>query len=144
MLVGYQVQKGTAADLEKRIEELRRRKEFEEAAVEAEKALVRYPNNFAIVYCCGEMYLLKGIDTHDLPSVEWAIELLSHAILLLPQNVDSEINEYTIQTAIVFFLFSRYYKTKTMHGYESVASNVLVAGVCKRIPGYEKDGGKWL
>lgn len=99
-LIGYQVQSGTAKDLENRIHELQRKKEFEEAATEAEKALIRYPNHFAIVYRCGAMYKFKGIDTNHMPSVERAIELLNHAILLLSQNTDPEIDEYTIQSEI--------------------------------------------
>ena len=43
VLVGYQVQKGTAKDLEERICKLQRSKEFEEAAVEAEKASLVFP-----------------------------------------------------------------------------------------------------
>lgn len=100
VLVGYQVQSGTAAELEDRISTLQRRKDFNEAAAEAEKALVRYPNHFPIVYRSGELYEVMGIETDDREAVERAIQLLNHAVLLLPQNENPEIDEYTIQNQI--------------------------------------------
>lgn len=99
-LVGYQVQSGAAKALEERIHDFQRKKDYESAVVEAEKALVRYPNDFAIVYRCGEMYQLNGIENGNIKAVERAIELLNHAILLLPQNTDPEISELSIQTEI--------------------------------------------
>lgn len=100
VLVGYQVQSGACKDLEERIHNLQREKNFEDAALEAEKALTRYPNDFSLVYRCGEMYQLKGIETNDHYALERAIELLNHAVLLLPQNADPEISEFTIQSEI--------------------------------------------
>lgn len=99
-LVGYQVQSGAAKALEERIHDFQRKKDYESAVAEAEKALVRYPNDFAIVYRCGEMYQLNGIENGNIKAVERAIELLNHAILLLPQNTDPEISELSIQTEI--------------------------------------------
>ena len=99
-LLGYRVQNNTAAALAERIHALQRAKDFQTAAVEAEKALSCYPNDFSIVYRCGEMYRLKGVEGSDSPALRRAIELLSHAMLLLSQNTEPEINEYTIQSGI--------------------------------------------
>lgn len=99
-LVGFKVRSGAAKALEERIHGFQRKKDYEAAAAEAEKALVRYPNDFAIVYRCGEMYQLKGLETGDIRAVERAIALLDRAILLLPQNTDPEISELPIQTEI--------------------------------------------
>lgn len=99
-LTGYRVQDPSASAARERIRALQRKKEFGEAAAEAEKALVRYPDHFALVHQCGEMYQLKGIETDDPAAVNRAIELLRHAILLLPQNTDPEVDEYTIQAEI--------------------------------------------
>lgn len=99
-LLGYQVQSGAAKALEERIHDLQRKKDFKNAAVEAEKALVRYPNDFSIVYRCGEMYQFSGIETGDAKTVARAIELLNRATLLLSQNEDPEISASSIQTEI--------------------------------------------
>lgn len=93
-------QEQLAEALEERIHNLQKEKRFDEAAIEAEKALIRYPNDFKIVYRCGEMYQLKGMETGEAKARERAIELWNRAILLLPQNTDPEISESTIQAEI--------------------------------------------
>lgn len=100
VLVGYEIRSGSEEALEKRIRDLANAKEWDEAAAVAEKALVRYPNHFSIVHGSGRMYELKGIEQKDKVFLERAIELFRRAIVLLPQNTDPEINEYTIQTDI--------------------------------------------
>lgn len=100
VLLGYQVQSGAAQDMEERIHNFQRDKDFESAAMEAEKALIRYPNDFRIVYRCGEMYQLKGIETGDPQDLERAIELLGRSVPLLSQNTDSEINEFSIYSEV--------------------------------------------
>lgn len=99
-LLGYQVQSGACEALAERLYELQVKKNFTEAVGEMEKALVRYPNDFRIVYRCGEMYYLMGVENSEKKTLERAIELLEHAILLLSQNTDSKINEYTIRADI--------------------------------------------
>lgn len=99
-MLDYRVQSGTAKNLEERIHNLQIAKDYESAVAEAEKALIRYPNDFRLVYRCGEMYQLMGIETGDIKSLERAIELLNHAILLLSQNEDPQINAFSIQAEI--------------------------------------------
>lgn len=97
VLVGYQVQSGAAEELEKRIHEFQQKKDFEAASMEAEKALLRYPNDFYIVHRCGEMYHVMGMENGDKQALEKAIELFNRAIPLLSQNTDSNISEVTIR-----------------------------------------------
>lgn len=99
-LLGYHVQSDACSALEERIHRLQREKNYAEAAIEAEKALVRYPNSFPVVYRCGNMYSFKGMETDDKQALERAIELLNHAVHLLPQNTDPEISELTVQAEI--------------------------------------------
>lgn len=61
-LVGFEVLNGSAAELEKRILTLQQQKKYDEAFIEAEKALLRYPNDFKIVYRSGELYTVAGIE----------------------------------------------------------------------------------
>lgn len=99
-LVGFQLQNSTIETVTENIRELQRQKRFSEAAEEAEKALLRYPNNFQLVYCCGNMYACAGIEKNEETWQRRAILLLEQSIALLPQNRDEEINEMTIQSEI--------------------------------------------
>lgn len=99
-LVGYQMQSSTADALEKRIHSLQQKKDFEAASAEAEKALIRYPNDFRIVFRCGDMYQTKGIETGNAAALEKAIELLERSIPLLSQNTNPIISEVTIRMEI--------------------------------------------
>lgn len=99
-LTGYHMQDSSCNALEERIHGLQKEKRYDEAAAEAEKALIRYPNNFRIAYRCGEMYYLSGLETCCDKRLERAIELLERAVLLLPQNTDPEINEFSIRSVI--------------------------------------------
>lgn len=99
-LLGYQVQSGACEAVAERLYELQVQKAFEEAEKEIEKALVRYPNSFPIVYRSGQIYFLMGVEGYGRKAPERAIELLEHAILLLPQNTDNSINEYSIRADI--------------------------------------------
>ncbi len=101
-LVGYEVRDGSAAALAQRIEELRQKKDYAGAAREAEQALVRYPNSFAVVYGCGMLYKVRGIEEPAgiVRDMERAVELLQRAELLLSQNTDPAINAFTIKADI--------------------------------------------
>lgn len=114
-LVGWQVRSGAAEDLAERIHALQRAKKYQEAAAEAEKALMRYPNHFRLVYRCGEAYQFMGLETEDRRALERAVALLEHAVVLLPQNTDPEIGESTIRAEIARCLI---YQGKREQGIE--------------------------
>lgn len=99
-LVGFEVQNSSVAALEERIHELQSEKKYEEALTEAEKALLRYPNDFRIVYRSGELYAVVGVERNQEKYLHRCIELLEHSILLLSQNTDPEISELSIQNEI--------------------------------------------
>lgn len=99
-LVGYEMQNGSAVALEERIHQLQREKEYDEAVTEAEKALLRYPNDFHIVYRSGQLYAAAGIERSDEKLLYRCIDLLERSILLLSQNSDPEISEVSIQNEI--------------------------------------------
>lgn len=100
VLVGYQIQSGNKEILEKKIYEFGRLKDFEEAAKLAEIALAKYPNDFSMVYTAGMAYLIKGAETGDKPAFRRAVELFDRAVLLISQNTNEEISEYTLQKYI--------------------------------------------
>lgn len=99
-IVGFEVQNGGAAALEERIHELQREKKYDDAITEAEKALLRYPNDFRIVYRSGELYAVAGFEQNKEKYLHRCIELSEHSILLLSQNTDPEISEVVIQNTI--------------------------------------------
>ena len=99
-LVGYGVQHGGVTALEERINALQREKKYDAAADEAEKALLRFPNDFRIVYRAGELYAVAGLELSDPPKARRAIALLERAILLLSQNTDPKISEGSIQRTV--------------------------------------------
>lgn len=99
-LVGYKLQNGSMIALEERIHQLQREKKYDDAAAEAEKALIRYPNDFRIVYRCGEMYALGGIERGNAKYLHRCIELLERSVLLISQNTDPVISEASIKAEI--------------------------------------------
>lgn len=99
-LVGFEVLNGGSAALEKRIHDLQRQKKYDEAVVEAEKALLRYPNDFKMVYRSGELYMVAGIELNNEKYLYRCIELLERSVLLLSQNTDPQISEVSIQNEI--------------------------------------------
>ena len=99
-IVGFEVQNGGAASFEQRIHDLEREKRYDEAILEAEKALLRYPNDFKIVYRSGELYTVAGIELGNEKYLYRCVELLERSVLLLSQNTDPQISEVSIQNEI--------------------------------------------
>ena len=61
-LAGFELQQSSAEALARRLLHLQREKRFGEAVSEAEEALRRYPNDFRVVYRCGSLYELAGLE----------------------------------------------------------------------------------
>jgi transcriptional regulator with XRE-family HTH domain len=99
-LVGFHVQDSGANAVEQRIFNLQQEKRYDEAITEAEKALLRYPNNFRIVYRCGNLYSMAGLERGDKQHLGRCIELLERSVLLLSQNTDPDISEISIRGEI--------------------------------------------
>lgn len=67
---------------------------------EAERAVMRYPNCFAIVYQAAVMMQVFGLEQSDKALTARALELYERALLLTEQNTNSEISELTIHVAM--------------------------------------------
>lgn len=100
VLLGYQWRNGNAKDILKIIQDLIQQKNYEEAVAEAERAIKKFPNNFDIVYQ-GAVAYLEWSQTFDLNEgiMDWqkkvhtrGKEVFQHALELLPQNTDVDIN----------------------------------------------------
>lgn len=95
-LLGYNRQ---SENIENRIERIKQyvlEKDFDEAVLEAEKALKKYPNTFEIVYVAAKAYMFRFSEYKDEKSLLKSNELFRNAISLLYQNKESSINETTI------------------------------------------------
>ena len=74
-----------------------------DGTAEAEKALKKYPHNFAIVFECALLYGVYGINPRNKKYLTRSIELFEQALTLISQNKDPGINESIIygQLAII-------------------------------------------
>lgn len=100
VLLGYSMQSNAIPDIVARIQALRRKKAYSEAFAEVEKALRKYPNDFRIVYHCAVLYQLAGVEAGDCSASRKAIALLERSLLLLSQNTDPAVSEFSIRTDI--------------------------------------------
>ncbi len=66
------------------------------ALTEAEKMLKKFPNSFQTVHGCALIYRVFGAGEEGKEKLRRAVELLEQARLLIRQNTDPEISEYTI------------------------------------------------
>ena len=99
-IVGYELQNGSIITLEEKIHQLQSEKKYDDAVTEAERALIRFPNDFRIVYRCGEVYEVAGMEQSNEKYLYRSIELLEHSVLLLSQNTDPDISEVSIKGEI--------------------------------------------
>lgn len=99
-LLGYDRQNENIVNRIERIKQYVLEKDFEEAVLEAEKALKKYPNNFEIVHVAAKVYMFRFSQDKDEKSLLKSNELFRNAISLLYQNKDSSTNETTIQNLI--------------------------------------------
>ena len=101
-LVGFQMHSG---DKDRILEELRHiqmEKSYADCWETVEKWLQRYPNDFRIVYECGVLYNLAGLETEDKNLSLRSITLLNHACTLIKQNQDAAISETEIHRYIAY------------------------------------------
>ncbi len=99
-LLGYDRQNEKVENRIKRIQQYMTERDFDEAVLEAEKALKKYPNKFAVVYVAAYVYMCIYYEKEDEKSMQRSIELFYSSVSLLYQNEESSINEATILTEI--------------------------------------------
>ena len=95
ILLGYEMKDNRLEATVKRLREYRRQKD-RAGLEEAEKAMIKYPHSFDIIYESAGIYRAFGFETGDKALCRRALELLERSLVLLPQNRDPEINEQTI------------------------------------------------
>ena len=98
-LIGYTIKDNRRDATLARLMDLRHAKDMR-GVDEAERAVMRYPNCFAIVYQAAVMMQVFGLEQSDKALTARALELYERALLLTEQNTNSEISELTIHVAM--------------------------------------------
>ncbi|MBR5224526.1 MAG: helix-turn-helix transcriptional regulator [Clostridia bacterium] len=102
VLLSYHLRENSRKDLVQRLKCFRREKSGDTVLCEAEKALMRYPNSFDIVYESAELYAAFGVERHDKQQIRRAMELYEYACRLIDQNTNAEISELSICVNIAY------------------------------------------
>lgn len=101
-LVGYQMHSGDKDRILGELHRIQMEKSYADCWETVEKWVKRYPNDFRIVYECGVLYNLAGLETEDKRLSLRSINLLNHACTLINQNQDSTISETEIHRYIAY------------------------------------------
>ena len=96
-LLGYRLRSNDRKNVSERLKVLRREDRYDEGLAEAEKALQKFPNTFTVVYECAKLFEMAGGTRKDKALQRRALDLLTHAIRLLPQNSDPQVSEMSLR-----------------------------------------------
>ena len=96
-LLGYRLRSNDRKSVSERLKGLRREDRYDEGLAEAEKALQKFPNTFTVVYECAKLFEMAGGTRKDKALQRRALDLLTHAIRLLPQNSDPQVSEMSLR-----------------------------------------------
>ena len=96
-LLGYRLRSNDRKSISERLKVLRREDRYDEGLAEAEKALQKFPNTFTVVYECAKLFEMTGGTRKDKALQRRALDLLTHAIRLLPQNSDPQVSEMSLR-----------------------------------------------
>ena len=101
-LIGFSLRGADADEEADRIKELANNAAFEEVEAECENALRKFPNHFLTVYRAAAIYTRFGTLHNHEAYLKRALELYRHAIELISQNREPEINEVVLRDAIAW------------------------------------------
>ncbi len=91
-LLGYQMKDNQIGATVERLWKASNSRDYD-ALSEAEKAILKYPHSFDVVYATAHLYYTFGAGTRKRPWLRRAIELLDRARLLMSQCTDSRVND---------------------------------------------------
>ena len=97
-LLGYEMRSNDLPSVVERLRGYSHTHDREDGAIQdAEKALQRFPNHFDIVYQSAVLFSVRGLDEGNQDYARRSLELLQHAIRLIDQNTNPDIDEYSIR-----------------------------------------------
>lgn len=135
-LLGYELHRGGVAETINEMYQLWKERQFDEAIRAAERALIRYPNSFMIVYraaCIYHMNFTPGTASR-------AADLFRRALELIDQNTDPHISEATLRDRIVecYIRMGKYekalelLKSNNADGRGSALIGLILASFCHK------------
>lgn len=101
-LLGYVISSKSIDGISDRMKKALDEGKYDEAISIAEKAVVRYPGNFKILYKCAYTYEMVLPYRNPKEYCKKAIELYESSLRYLSQNEDPEINELSIKMRIAY------------------------------------------
>lgn len=99
-LVGYQLCSNDHDRILQELKSIKLTKNYEHCWKDVDGWIRRYPNDFEIVYACGVLYNLAGIETENHSYLYRSIDLLKHSCALIAQNKDLSLSETSIRRDI--------------------------------------------
>lgn len=97
VLLGYNISSKSIDDITARMSRLLKERRYDEAITEADKALVRYPGNFKIIYHSAVTYNVVAATTKFRKYKQKTIELYQQALKYISQNDDPDVSEFAIR-----------------------------------------------
>jgi len=148
VLIGFSM-RGSDPEIEiERIEKIVSDRKIEEATEEYEKALLKFPNNFKIVFKAATAYERVGLFNDNKENLDRAIELYKHAIELISQNNDESINEIVIRNQIADCYSHKDEYDKALKEYKSNningMNNYIIGSIYVHHTKEHKEGFKYL
>ena len=101
-LLGYSISSKSIDSITDKLKKLLDEGKYDEAISVAEKAVVRYPGNFKILYKCAHTYEMVMPYRKAKECSKKAVELYEESLRYLSQNDDPEINEFSIKMRIAY------------------------------------------
>ncbi|MBR6403377.1 MAG: helix-turn-helix transcriptional regulator [Eubacterium sp.] len=100
VLLGYDMASKKIENIVENITSLADEHNYEEAEVLSRDALLRYPNDFSVIFAAAMMYYTKSIEYQDVEAAKVSVELFERAKDNISQNKNPCINDYLIDTFI--------------------------------------------
>lgn len=101
-LLGYSISSKSIDGITDRMKKFLDEGKYDEAISVAEKAIVRYPGNFKILYKCAQTYETVLPHKNVKEYCQKSIDLYESSLRYLSQNDDPEINEFSIKMRIAY------------------------------------------
>lgn len=109
-LIGYSMMDEDPEVLVKKIESLKAKRKLSEAEEIVKEALLKYPNNFSVVYSSADLYALEGYTKEKDNAGDYtdkAISLYRKAITLISQDKEKKHSEVEIKNRIAMCLLEQ-------------------------------------
>lgn len=100
VLLGYEPAAQRKDEIIDEIRILMGQHQFEEAEEASRTALIRYPNDFALLYSSAILYKAAAMEHNNPEEAQKSINLYERAKVVIAQNENPEINEFVIDSGI--------------------------------------------